>query len=144
MSLLEIIYRFFLASILGGIIGAERSFFKKQAGLRTFSLVALAACLFSYLGYKYSFLDPASTSRIIANLVVGIGFLGAGLIFLKEEKILGLTTAAALWVTAAIGGAVGLGFYFEAFLTTVITVMILTLWHYIEEFIKKDKKNEDI
>lgn len=141
MSLLEIIYKFFLASILGGIIGAERSFFRKQAGLRTFSLVALGACLFSYLGYKFSFMDPTSTSRVLANLVVGIGFLGAGLIFLKEEKILGLTTAAALWVTAAIGGAVGLGFYFEAFLTTIITVIILTLWHYIEEFIKRNENN---
>jgi len=139
MSFLEIIYKFVLASILGGIIGAERSFFKKQAGLRTFSLVALGACLFSYLGYSLE--EPSSVSRIIANLVVGIGFLGAGLIFLKEEKILGLTTAAALWVTAAIGGAVGLGFYFEAFLTTIITVIILTLWHYIEEFIKRNENN---
>ena len=139
MSFLEIIYKFVLASILGGIIGAERSFFKKQAGLRTFSLVALGACLFSYLGYSLE--EPSSVSRIIANLVVGIGFLGAGLIFLKEEKILGLTTAAALWVTAAIGGAVCLGFYFEAFLTTIITVIILTLWHYIEEFIKRNENN---
>jgi len=139
MTFIEIIYKFFLASILGGIIGAERSFFKKQAGLRTFSLVSLGACLFSYLGYSLN--DPSNASRVIANLVVGIGFLGAGLIFLKEEKILGLTTAAALWVTAAIGGAIGLGFYFEAFLTTIITVIILTLWHYIEEFIKRDENN---
>ncbi|GBD34610.1 hypothetical protein HRbin35_00346 [bacterium HR35] len=139
MEKIEIIYRFILAAILGGIIGTERSFFKKQAGLRTFALVSLGACLFGYLGYRLSFIDPASTSRIISNLVVGIGFLGAGLIFLHEEKIFGLTTAAALWTTAAIGGAVGLGYYFEAFLVTLLTVIILTLWYYFEKLIKKDE-----
>lgn len=137
LPLKEIIYRLVLAAILGGIIGMERSLLKKQAGLRTFALVSLGASLFSYLGYSVFPNDPTSVSRIIANLVVGVGFLGAGLIFLKEEKIYGLTTAAALWVTAAIGGAVGIGLYFEAFLTTILAVVILTLWTYIENIIRK-------
>jgi len=134
---LETIFRFILSALLGGIIGAERSFFRKQAGLRTFALVSLGACLFAFLGFKLSANDPTNTARIISNLIVGIGFLGAGVIFLQEEKVFGLTTAAALWVTTAIGGAVGLGYYFEAILTTLLTLVILTLWYYLEKYIKK-------
>ncbi|MER3570250.1 MAG: magnesium transporter MgtC [Patescibacteria group bacterium] len=137
-SYLEIIYKFLLASILGGIIGVERSFFKKQAGLRTFALVSLGACLFTSSSLFFLTNDPTSVSRVLANLVVGIGFLGAGVIFLQKDKIYGLTTAAALWVTAAIGGAVGLGLYFQAFLVTLITIIILTLWYHLEKLIRKE------
>ncbi len=131
----EIIYRLFLAAVLGAFIGAERSFFKKQAGLRTFALVALGAALFAYLGSQIESINP---SRVLANLAVGIGFLGAGLIFLHEEKIIGLTTAAALWVTTAIGGAVGLGYYFEGFLVTILSLIILTLATYLEKIVRKE------
>lgn len=133
---IEIIYRLFLAASLGAIIGAERSFFRKQAGLRTFALVALGAALFSYLGIS---LEPTNPTRVLANLVVGIGFLGAGLIFLHEEKVIGLTTAAALWVTTAIGAAIGAGYYFEGFLVTILTVLILWSLTYIERIIRKDE-----
>lgn len=136
MEWLEIIYRLFLASMLGAFIGAERSFFKKQAGLRTFALVSLGSALFAYLG---NLIDPASPSRVLANLVVGIGFLGAGLIFLHQEKIIGLTTAAALWVTTAIGASIGLGFYLEGFFVTILTLIILTVAFYFEKLIRKDE-----
>ena len=136
MNWLEIFYRLFLAMILGSFIGAERSFFKKQAGLRTFALVSLGSALFAYLG---SIIEPNGSSRVLANLVVGIGFLGAGLIFLHEEKIIGLTTAAALWVTTAIGASIGLGFYFEGFLVTVLALIILTIATYLERLIRKDE-----
>jgi putative Mg2+ transporter-C (MgtC) family protein len=129
----ETLYRLFLASVFGAFIGAERSFFKKQAGLRTFALVSLGAALFAYLGSQ---IEPENSSRVLANLVVGIGFLGAGLIFLHEEKVIGLTTAAALWVTAAVGGAVGLGYYFEGFLVTILALCILTLATYLEKLIR--------
>ncbi len=132
---IEIFYRLFLAAILGGIIGAERSFFRKQAGLRTFALVALGAALFAYLG---SIIESTSPSRVLANLVVGIGFLGAGLIFLHQEKIIGLTTAAALWVTTAVGASIGLGYYFEGLWATVLALIILTIATYIENLIRKD------
>jgi putative Mg2+ transporter-C (MgtC) family protein len=131
----EIVYRLFLAAALGAFIGAERSFFKKQAGLRTFALVALGSALFSYLG---STLEPQNPSRVLSNIVVGIGFLGAGLIFLHEEKIIGLTTSAALWVTTAIGSAIGLGYYFEGFWVTVLSLMILWALTYIERLIRKE------
>ena len=133
---LEILYRLFLAAALGAFIGIERSFFKKQAGVRTFALVALGSALFAYLG---SLLEPNNPSRVLANLVVGIGFLGAGLIFIHQEKIIGLTTAAALWVTTAIGASVGLGFYFEGFFATILTLIILTLVTYFEKYIRKDE-----
>ena len=131
----EIVYRLLLAAMLGAFIGAERSFFKKQAGLRTFALVALGAALFSYLG---STLEPQNPSRVLANIVVGIGFLGAGLIFLHEEKVIGLTTAAALWVTTAIGSAIGLGYYFEGFWVTILSLIILWALTYIERLIRKE------
>ncbi len=131
----EIIYRLFLAAFLGAFIGTERSFFKKQAGLRTFALVALGSALFAYLGSQ---IEPSNPSRVLANLVVGIGFLGAGLIFLHEEKIIGLTTAAALWVTTAIGGAIGLGYYLEGFLVTILALIILTLATYLEKLVRKE------
>jgi putative Mg2+ transporter-C (MgtC) family protein len=132
----EIGYRLFLAATLGAFIGAERSFFKKQAGLRTFALVALGAALFSYLG---STIEPQNPSRVLANIVVGIGFLGAGLIFLHEEKVIGLTTAAALWVTTAIGSAIGLGYYFEGFWVTILSLIILWALTYIERLIRKEE-----
>jgi putative Mg2+ transporter-C (MgtC) family protein len=131
----EIIYRLFLAAALGAFIGVERSLFKKQAGLRTFALAALGAALFSYLG---SVIEPQNPSRVLANIVVGVGFLGAGLIFLHEEKVIGLTTAAALWVTTSIGAAVGLGYYFEGFWVTILSLVILWALAYIEKLIRKE------
>lgn len=134
---LEIVYRLFLAASLGAFIGLERTLFKKQAGLRTFALVALGSALFAYLG---SVLEPDNPSRVLANLVVGIGFLGAGLIFLHEEKVVGLTTSAALWVTSAIGAAIGVGYYLEGFFVTILTIFILWIVFYIEKLIRR---NED-
>ena len=135
MSFIETIYRLFLGATLGALIGVERSFFKKQAGLRTFSLVSLGATLVS-LSATYFPIDSAA--RIIANIILGIGFLGSGLIFLKDEHLYGITTAAALWCTAAIGLAVGQGFYLEAFITTILVLIILSLLPYLEEKIKKN------
>jgi putative Mg2+ transporter-C (MgtC) family protein len=135
---LEIIFRFFLATILGAIIGSERSFFKKQAGVRTFALVSLSAALFSYLGVS---IDDVSKSRVLSNIVVGVGFLGAGVIFLSEQKIVGLTTAAALWITTAIGASVGLGFYIEAIFSTILSLIILLGFYKIEYFIRKESEH---
>ncbi len=135
MPLVEIIYRLILGTVLGAIIGVERSFFKKQAGLRTFALVSLGATLFSLIA---SYLPTDSSARILANIILGIGFLGSGLIFLKEEHIFGLTTAAALWTTAGVGLAVGQGFYLEAFTVTILILIILALLPYIEERLKNE------
>ena len=116
-----------LAAFLGGLIGIERWFRRKPAGLRTYALVSLGACLFvsismnTFHGSQNANVDP---SRVLSQIVVGIGFLGAGIIFHKENLVQGLTTAAGLWVTAAIGASVGMGFYSIAVVATLITLLI--------------------
>lgn len=135
----EVALRFILAMICGAFIGAERSFIGKQAGLRTFALVALGACLFTYLGTQ---IEPNNPSRVLANLVVGVSFLGAGIIFVHQEKIVGLTTAASLWTTTAIGAAVGIGYLKEAVWVTILTLIILWLFTYIEKFIRHNENQQ--
>lgn len=130
MNNLEILYQLFLGAMLGGLIGIERSFFKRQAGLRTFALVGLGSALFSVLA-THSGIDGAS--RILANIVMGIGFIGAGLIFYQEEKLTGVTTASALWITAAIGAAVGQGLYIESFFVTLLTIIVLAFLPALEK-----------
>ncbi|GIW65229.1 MAG: hypothetical protein KatS3mg093_208 [Candidatus Parcubacteria bacterium] len=135
----SIILKFIFSMILGALIGAERSLIGKQAGLRTFALVSLGACLFTYLGLS---LEPSNPSRVLSNLVVGISFLGAGVIFIHQEKVIGLTTAASLWTTTAIGAAVGMGFLKEAIFVTLLTLFILWLLTYIEKFIRRDNNEQ--
>jgi putative Mg2+ transporter-C (MgtC) family protein len=91
--------------------------------------------LFAYLG---SVLEPDNPSRVLANIVVGVGFLGAGLVFLHEEKVIGLTTAAALWVTTAIGASIGLGYYLEGFFVTILSLAILWILTFIERTIRRE------
>lgn len=135
ISVIEIIYRLILGTAIGAIIGAERSFFHKQAGLRTFSLVCLGSTLFSIISIHFP-ID--SGLRILANIVLGIGFLGGGLIYFYQEKLQGVTTAAALWVTAALGTAIGLGFYLEVFVTTFLIIIILSVLPYLEKRITNE------
>jgi putative Mg2+ transporter-C (MgtC) family protein len=131
----ETLYKFILAIVFGGIIGTERTFAHKQVGLRTFSLVSLGACLFSMLASNFP-LD--SNSRILANIIVGIGFLGGGIIFLHHDKLVGATTAAALWVTAAIGALIGQGYYFESFSVIILVLLILIILQYVENKMKNE------
>jgi len=138
--MVEFIIKIILAIIFGGLIGLQRSYFQKQAGLRTFSLVSLGACLFVIFIQMFS-LEKESIARVLANIVVGIGFLGSGVIFSFKGKITGLTTAAALWVTAAIGLGIGLGFYFQTFIATLLTIFILQFLYYIELILNKKSNN---
>ncbi|MEK7673861.1 MAG: MgtC/SapB family protein [Patescibacteria group bacterium] len=130
MENFEVLYKLFLGGAFGALIGIERSFFKKQAGLRTFALVGLGATLFSVLATHFGI---EGSSRILSNIVVGIGFIGAGLIFYHSEKLTGVTTASALWITAAIGASVGQGLYLESFFVTIFTIIILTVLPFFEE-----------
>ncbi len=122
----EMTLRILLAAILGAIIGFERFYKHKEAGIRTHALVSMGAALFtaiSIFGFESGgFRDPA---RVAAQVVVGIGFIGAGLIFLKGNAVRGLTTAAGVWAAAAIGMAAGVGFFSIAIYTTIITLFIL-------------------
>ncbi|WP_075555582.1 MgtC/SapB family protein [Parabacteroides timonensis] len=114
--------RLFTALLLGGIIGIEREYRSKDAGFRTHFLVALGSALFCIVS-QYGFgTDLKDSSRVAAQVVSGIGFLGAGTIIFQKNIVRGLTTAAGLWVTAAIGLACGTGMYV---ITSVTTVMVL-------------------
>jgi putative Mg2+ transporter-C (MgtC) family protein len=100
-----------IASLLGTSIGLEREFQRKDPSLRTFMLICLGSCLFGIVSVDVARAAAgADPGRVAAQIVVGIGFLGAGTIFRSRERITGLTTAALMWVTAAIGTAVGLGY----------------------------------
>jgi putative Mg2+ transporter-C (MgtC) family protein len=116
------------AALLGAVIGFERERAGKEAGLRTHILVSLGTCVFILTCAGYG-MNSDGLSRVIQGIVTGIGFLGAGSILkLNEERdIKGLTTAAGIWMTAAIGVAVGLGTLGLAILATILTVIVLTL-----------------
>ena len=127
-QLARVIIRLIAAAILGSIIGYERERAGKAAGLRTHILVTLGTCVF-ILACSGSGMDSDGLSRVIQGIVTGIGFLGAGSILkLNEERdIQGLTTAAGIWMTAAVGIAVGLGSLGLALLSTILTVIVLAL-----------------
>ncbi len=142
----EIMYRITLAAFLGMMIGLEREHRRKPAGLRTYTLVALGATLFSVLsgsGFQSvlgtSSFDP---SRIASQVVVGIGFIGGGLIFLKGDKMEGLTTAAGLWATAAIGMAIGFGFYAVGIYASFLVLVTLSVLRVLENKIHIRDQNQ--
>lgn len=141
---IQIIIKLALALVLGALIGLEREYKKKEAGLQTYSLVTLGACLFTVIAIQLFFLFKGNSinfdpSRIILAVATGIGFIGAGVIIQREARIEGITTAAGLWTVAAIGVAVGGGFYFLALIATLLTIIILVGLGKIErKLFKKD------
>src|SRR5436305_3445306 len=143
ISFPEILLRLGTALLLGALVGLERETSEHSAGMRTNALVALgsalftvisALCFLSMLGIPYIQLDP---TRIASYVVAGIGFLGGGAIFHREakEQVKGLTTAAAIWVVAAIGMACGAGFLWEATATTLLALIVLILLRFLERLI---------
>ena len=126
-----------LAVVLGMILGTERSVVAdKQAGTRTYALVALGACLFSIISIQvttgYLGLVSFDPMRVLAGIITGIGFLGAGVIIFKDSTLRGLTTAAGLWVSAGIGVAVGYSLYAIAIFTTILTLFVFTVLWFVE------------
>jgi putative Mg2+ transporter-C (MgtC) family protein len=137
-----------VALVLGSLVGIERTFAGKTAGMRTYGLVAMGSCLLivtsevvnsSFIGVTN--FDPM---RLAASVIMGVGFIGAGLIILKEErKLEGLTTAAGLWVACGIGITIGFGLWSLAIFATFLTLFVLsTLW-YVERHFKKKFTNGD-
>jgi len=127
----EWVGRLMLATLLGGLIGWERERAHRPAGLRTNMLVALGSALFTILSLD-AFGSQADPSRVAAQIVVGIGFLGAGTLLRTGEWVRGLTTAAGLWAVAAIGMAVGVGYYWLAIGSTAIALTILVIVRFFE------------
>jgi putative Mg2+ transporter-C (MgtC) family protein len=121
---LELLGRLLLAGVLGGAVGAERELADQPAGLRTHMLLTIGACLFTLIS-AYGFGGPADPSRLAAQIVTGIGFLGGGAIVRHGLTVRGVTTAASIWATTAIGVAVGAGRYLLAAGGTVLVVATL-------------------
>ncbi|OGY67392.1 MAG: hypothetical protein A3I24_02995 [Candidatus Harrisonbacteria bacterium RIFCSPLOWO2_02_FULL_41_13b] len=126
----ETFFRILLATALGAAIGFERERSHKSAGLRTNALVAMGASLITVISLSAFSDNPLiDPTRIISNIIVGIGFIGGGVIIQQGQKIRGITTAATLWVVAAIGITIGMGFYREAVFSVLVVYFILTfLW----------------
>ena len=117
--------RVVIALALGLIIGAEREFRGHPAGLRTMALISTGSCMFTALGLIPEFGKTVDPTRIAAQIVTGVGFLGAGSILRQNEAVRGLTTAASIWVAASIGMAVGFGYYTVALFTTILVGLVL-------------------
>jgi putative Mg2+ transporter-C (MgtC) family protein len=140
----RIVIRLLIAMLLGAIVGAQREHTGKPAGLRTHMLVSLGAALF-VLASVESGMTSADVSRVIQGLATGIGFLGGGAILKlsREREIRGLTSAAVIWMTAAMGVAVGLGRLWMALLSMVLTWFILTVVEKIERRIGASQSSRD-
>lgn len=128
-----------LSIIIGGIIGAEREYRSKSAGFRTIILICVGSTLFTIFSIELGGKD--SPDRMAANIVTGIGFLGAGAIFRDVNNITkGLTTATIIWITAALGVGIGVGHFILIILATTLLLLILTTFPYLEIWI--DKKHQ--
>ena len=140
-SLADPFVRLLVATLLGMSLGVERAVAQKTAGMRTYALVSMGAALFiviseiisaQYAGQVGS-LDPL---RMASQIIVGIGFLGAGLIIFRDSQLSGLTTAAGLWVASGIGMAAGFGLFEIAIFATVLTIFVFTILWYLERKVK--------
>ncbi len=144
MSEWELLLRLVLACVFGGIIGYERQSRRKSAGLRTNVLVCLGACLIMVLSQEiYQHVEGktnADPARLAAQVVSGIGFLGAGAIMKEGLTVTGLTTAACLWVVAGVGLAVGGGFYSGAFITTALVFVTLGALSRLDNWVDHEKR----
>ena len=144
----EMLIRILLAALAGGLIGTEREYHGRAAGMRTHMMVSVGAALTAIIGISLSVLMyrnygvTSDIQRTGAQVMSGVGFLGAGCILLKKgnSRVTGLTTAAGLWATAAIGLAVGYGLYVPAFITVIIVVMAFTLMTRVEGLINHKRQ----
>ncbi len=143
MSEWDALFRIAVALLLGGVIGIEREIGGKSAGFRTLMLVTSGSATFVAIGLLL--LDQFSRdgngfvfdpTRILASTVVGIGFLGGAIVFRSNERVIGATTAAALWVATGIGAAAGAGYYIVAIGLTVLTLVTLTVVHSVERYLR--------
>jgi putative Mg2+ transporter-C (MgtC) family protein len=134
----ELVRRLLTAALLGGLLGFERELRHKTAGLRTNILIAIGSALFTLMSFELAGDGPAADpGRIAAQIVTGIGFLGAGAIMRTDSGVQGLTTAATIWVNAAVGVAAGGGEYHLAFIATVVTLAVLFVLHPLEAAVER-------
>jgi len=148
MSTLEFVFRLLAAVASGGAVGLERQINNKSAGFRTNTLVAMGASIYVLINVILT-QDGGDPTRIIGQIVTGIGFLGAGVILHKGRNVQGLTTAATIWCSAALGSLAGLGMYLELLISTLLIILINTTfkradrWFMGEKKKKKTKNSDD-
>ena len=130
----QILVRLLLAAGIGGLLGAEREMRRKSAGFRTNILIAVGSCVFTIVGISFGSGDPG---RVTAQIVTGIGFLGAGAIMHSGDSVRGMTTAAMIWVNAALGAAAGLGQFRLVLLAGALTLAVLLILAPIERSIER-------
>ncbi|PWN58014.1 MgtC/SapB family protein [Chryseobacterium viscerum] len=135
MDLLDDLLPILFSVFVGGIIGIEREYQLKSAGLRTMILVTLGSCLFTMLSMSLG--GPGSPDRIAANIITGIGFVGAGVIFKEENRVSGLTTAVTIWICASLGMTIGAGYYEEATVGSIVVFLLLIMFKYVQNIIEK-------
>jgi putative Mg2+ transporter-C (MgtC) family protein len=138
LSTEEIAWRLILAVVVGGLIGAEREYRSKSAGFRTLTLISLGATLFTILSELIGAVH--APERIASNVVVGIGFVGAGVIFRGDptnSKVNGITTAAMIWVTAALGMGIGAGYKLISFMACLLVLLVIFTFSMLEGWIDK-------
>lgn len=143
---MEIFFKLASATLLGALIGLEREVHGKEAGFRTYSIVCLGSALVMIVSVQvFEIYKDATTavdpSRIAAQVVSGVGFLGAGAIIRFHQGVKGLTTAAGVWVAAGIGLACGLGQYFAASVTTGLVLLILVVFSKVDYYFNKNRHN---
>lgn len=139
MSLLpEDITKILLALLFGGLIGIEREFRDKAAGFRTLIFIAIGSTLFTILSIKLP--GNKDAARIAANIVTGVGFLGAGVILRDGGRVVGLTTAATIWMTSAVGMALGSGEYLLAGLIVLIALIVLWIFPYFDAWVDRHRE----
>ena len=135
-----LLFRFLLVILVGGLIGAEREYRSRSAGLRTMILICLGCFLFTTFSIHIS---GSTNDRIASNIVTGIGFLGAGVIFRSDNRINGLTTAAVIWATAALGMGIADGQYIVVLIATVIVLASLYLFTILETWLDRINKTHN-
>jgi putative Mg2+ transporter-C (MgtC) family protein len=137
----DLAVRVLVALLIGLALGTERELRGHSAGLRTMALICTGACLFTGLGLIPNLGKTVDPTRIAAQIVTGVGFLGAGSILRQGEAVVGLTTAASIWVVAAIGMAVGFGYFATAVTATVLVLLTLIVVKWVEDRVFPQRRN---
>jgi putative Mg2+ transporter-C (MgtC) family protein len=122
-----------LSALIGCMVGLEREIRRKPAGFRTLAIISVGATIFTICSYKLGF--PGNEDRIAANIITGVGFLGAGVIYRNGFSVSGITTAATIWIAAALGMLIGIGEYGLTVLALVVSLIILSVMEYLQDYI---------
>jgi putative Mg2+ transporter-C (MgtC) family protein len=128
----DLFIKLLLSVLVGGIIGAEREYRSKSAGFRTLTLICLGATLFTIFSQLMGSAKGGAPERIASNIVVGIGFVGAGVVFKYDSGVQGITTAAMIWVTAALGMGIGAGYQLVSLIACLVVMLVLFLFSKLE------------